>query len=48
MHPKALREWQRIKSIYKEANLTIKSREVISINPVLFEEEDDVVKEMED
>jgi hypothetical protein len=44
MRTRVLREWKRIKSIKREAKLTGKSREVTTIELVLFEEEEDVVE----
>jgi hypothetical protein len=41
-----LREWDKSESINRESRLMIKSVDVISIKPVLFGEEEDVVEEM--
>jgi hypothetical protein len=46
MWARALRDWQRIDSIYRKSKLMIKSDNVISIKPVLFEEDEDVAEEM--
>lgn len=46
MRARALREWQRIESVKREARLTVKSGEVAAVKPVLFEEEEDVADEM--
>jgi len=46
MQARALREWQRIEFVKRQAKLIVKSREIISVKTVLFEEEEDVVEEM--
>jgi hypothetical protein len=46
MQDKSLREWKGFNFINREAKLTIKSREVVPINLVLFEDEEYEVEEM--
>jgi hypothetical protein len=43
-----LREWKMIDFFKREARLTFKSWEDTTVKLVLFEEEEDVVKEMEE
>ncbi|XP_077247554.1 pre-mRNA-splicing factor ISY1-like protein [Tasmannia lanceolata] len=45
MRARALKEWQRMEDIKREARRSVKSGEVASTVPVLFEEEEDVVEE---
>jgi len=44
MWVRALKEWQRIESVKREARLMMKSGEVTIVKPVLFKEEEDVAK----
>jgi hypothetical protein len=46
MQARALREWQRIESLQREARLTINSGEVVVINSILSVEDEDVEEEI--
>ncbi|KAI3830903.1 hypothetical protein MKX03_027963 [Papaver bracteatum] len=45
MRAAALKEWQRMEEIKKEARRAVKSGEVVNVTEILFEEEEDVVEE---
>ncbi|KAI3993206.1 hypothetical protein MKX01_009949 [Papaver californicum] len=45
MRAAALKEWQRMEEIKKEARRAVKSGEVANVTEILFEEEEDVVEE---
>lgn len=45
MRSSALKEWQRIEAIKREARKTVKSGEVAAVKPILFEEEEDIPEE---
>eukprot|EP00252_Welwitschia_mirabilis_P021960 TRINITY_DN5791_c0_g1_i3.p1 TRINITY_DN5791_c0_g1~~TRINITY_DN5791_c0_g1_i3.p1 ORF type:complete len:298 (+),score=37.08 TRINITY_DN5791_c0_g1_i3:198-1091(+) len=45
MRDAAVAEWERIEAVKREARLSVKSGEVVSVKPILFEEEEEVPEE---
>eukprot|EP00252_Welwitschia_mirabilis_P021959 TRINITY_DN5791_c0_g1_i2.p1 TRINITY_DN5791_c0_g1~~TRINITY_DN5791_c0_g1_i2.p1 ORF type:complete len:169 (+),score=39.95 TRINITY_DN5791_c0_g1_i2:232-738(+) len=45
MRDAAVAEWERIEAVKREARLSVKSGEVVSVKPILFEEEEELPEE---